>query len=212
MIDSKDFSFFESQNNFDFKGFLIKISSYWKWFALSLLITMVIAHEVNVRKEKVYEMETSIAIKEENNPFFTSNTSLVFNWGGTSDQVQNISNTLRSRSHNELVVEKLQFYVDYLQKGKYNFKDVYGTVPFEISIDKNKGQLFNTLINVKFISESVYEIKINFDAKSVPLLRYSDNNMSQTSVVPGEFIKRYHVGQPVSLPFLNILLNINDTL
>ena len=87
MIDTKDFSFFEGQANFDFKGFLIKITSYWKWFLLSLIITFTIAHQVNVRKEKVYEMETSIAIKEENNPFFSSTTSLVFNWGGTSDQV-----------------------------------------------------------------------------------------------------------------------------
>ena len=111
MIDTKDFSFFESQNSFDFKGFLIKITSYWKWFIISLLITITIAHQVNIRKEKVYALETSIAIKEENNPFFSSTTSLVFNWGGTSDQVQNISNTLRSRSHNEIVVNQLQFYI-----------------------------------------------------------------------------------------------------
>ena len=98
MIDTKDFSFFENQNSFDFKGFLIKIVSYWKWFLLSLAITFTIAHQVNIRKQKIYALQTSIAIKEENNPFFTSNTSLVFNWGGTSDEVQSISNTLKSRS------------------------------------------------------------------------------------------------------------------
>ena len=141
MIDTKDFSFFENQNSFDFKGFLIKIVSYWKWFLLSLAITFTIAHQVNIRKQKIYALQTSIAIKEENNPFFTSNTSLVFNWGGTSDEVQSISNTLKSRSHNELVVDELQFYIDYLQKGDYNYQDVYGEVPFAISIDQTKGQL-----------------------------------------------------------------------
>ena len=188
MIDTKDFSFLESQNSFDFKGFLIKITSYWRWFIVSLMITLTIAHQVNIRKEKIYAMETSIAIKEENNPFLTASTSLVFNWGGTSDQVQIISNTLRSRSHNENVVNDLQFYIDYLQQGKYNYKDVYGEIPFRILIDKNRGQLAYSLIGIKFLSESEYEIKIKFDNPSVSLIQYSDNSISTTSVVEGEFI------------------------
>ena len=36
MLDTKDFNFFESQNSFDFKGFLLKIVGYWKWFAGNL--------------------------------------------------------------------------------------------------------------------------------------------------------------------------------
>jgi hypothetical protein len=73
-------------------------------------------------------MDTLISVKE-SNPLFTSNTSLVFNWGGTSDQVQTITTTLQSRSHNELVVDKLQFYINYLVQ-EYNLIDGYGSVPF----------------------------------------------------------------------------------
>ena len=117
MLDVKDFTFFDKQNSFDFKGFLIKTLSYWKWFVVGLIIAFSIAHQVNVRKQKIYGIETTIAVQEENNPFFTSNTSLVFNWGGTSDKVQMISTILKSRSHNELVVDRLQYYIDY-----YNFR------------------------------------------------------------------------------------------
>src|SRR3970282_1846038 len=116
MLDIKDFSIFEAQSGFDFKGFLLKIGSYWKWFILSLIITFTIAYQVNIRKEKIYAMETLISVKEENNPLFTSNTSLVFNWGGTSDQVQMICTTLQSRSQSELVVDKLQYYISYLAR------------------------------------------------------------------------------------------------
>jgi hypothetical protein len=155
-------------------------------------------------------MQTSIAIKEENNPFFTSTTSLVFNWGGTSDQVQNISNTLKSRSHNELVVEKLKYYVDYFKKGKYNFQDVYGSVPFYIVFKKDSKQLFNRLINLKFVSATEYEIRFSFDDNTAPLVNYSDNSKSETSVVPGEFVKRYKVGQQVDLPFLKFKLELTE--
>jgi len=136
MLDIKDFSIFENQVSFDFKGFLIKIASYWKWFVISLIIAFTIAYQVNIRKEKIYQMETLIVVKEESNPLFTSNTSLTFNWGGTSDQVQTISTTLQSRSHNELVVDKLQYYIDYLSQGKYNLVDAYGAVPFYLEINK----------------------------------------------------------------------------
>jgi polysaccharide biosynthesis transport protein len=210
MLDIKDFSNFENQVNFDFKGFLIKIASYWKWFLLSLIISFTIAYQVNIRKEKIYGLETLIAIKEENNPFFTSNTSLVFNWGGTSDQVQTIATVLQSRSHNELVVEQLNFYTDYLIQGKYNLIDAYGSVPFYVAIDKSKGQLEGSLIGITFLSANEYEIRIPFETTSVSLLTYANNSRSKTSVVPKEFIQKYKVGQQVSLPFLNWKLQINN--
>ena len=152
MLDIKDFSFLETQNSFDFKGFLLKTLSYWKWFVIGLFIAFVIAYQVNIRKQKVYRMETTIAVKEENNPYFSSTTSLVFNWGGSSDKVQNISTTLKSRSHNELVVEKLQFYIDYLEQKKYYIKDVYGQVPFTLKTDVDKDQIYNALVSIKFVS------------------------------------------------------------
>jgi polysaccharide biosynthesis transport protein len=210
MLDIKDFSIFEAQTGFDFKGFLLKIASYWKWFILSLMITFTIAYQTNIRKEKMYSMETLISVKEETNPLFTSNTSLVFNWGGTSDQVQTISTTLQSRSHNELVVDKLQYYISYMVQGEYNLVDAYGAVPFYVDIDKTKGQLAGNLIGIKFLSENVYQIRIPFAQNSVSTITYVDNSRRNTAVAAGDFVKRYKVGEQVSLPFLNWKLQITD--
>ena len=210
MLDIKDFSVFGEQSRFDFKGFLIKIGGYWKWFLLSLALTFTIAYEINIRKEKIYEMQTLISVKEENNPFFTSNTSLVFNWGGTSDQVQNISTTLQSRSHNELVVGQLEYYIDYLIQGKYTLTDAYGAVPFYVHIDKSKGQLSQIPIRIKFLSENEYEIRIPFETNTVPIVSYLDNSYTKTAVQTGDFVKKYKVGETVLLPFLNWKLQIKD--
>ncbi|MDR7209002.1 polysaccharide biosynthesis tyrosine autokinase [Flavobacterium piscis] len=210
MLDIKDFSIFENHKSFDFKGFLIKIGGYWKLFLISLLIAFTIAYQVNIRKEKIYAMQTLISIKEQSNPFFTSNTSLVFNWGGISDQVTGVSTILQSRSHNEIVVDKLQYYIDYLEQGKYNMIDVYGATPFYINIDKSKPQLSGSLIGIRFISENEYEIRIPFENNSVSLFTYSSNSYSQTAVEPIEFVKKYKVGKQVSLPFLNWKLEIKD--
>lgn len=210
MLDIKDFSIFENHSNFDFKGFLLKIISYWKWFLASLIIAFTIAYQVNIRKEKIYGMQTMISIKEERNPFFTSNTSLVFNWGGVSDQVNGITTVIQSRSHNELVVDKLQYYIDYFVQGKYNLIDAYGAVPFYLNIDKDKGQLAGKLIGIKFLSPNEYEIRIPFENNSASTITYSSNTYSNTAVQPTEFVRKFKVGEKVSLPFLNWNLQIND--
>lgn len=203
MLDTKDFSFFENHNKFDFKGFLIKVLSYWKWFLGSLIVCMFIAYQINIRKEKIYGMESLIVVREESNPFFTSNTSLVFNWGGASDKVQTIITTLKSRTHNEIAVAKLDYYIDYLKQGKYNLVDAYGEVPFKVTVDKSKGQLEGIPIKIRFISESVYELSVAFEENTAQLINYFDDSNSTISVAPEEIKKTFKVGEQVSLPFVH---------
>ena len=211
MLDIKDFTFFENQNSFDFKGFIIKTLSYWKWFLLGLVICLTIAHQVNIRKQKIYSLETTITIKEEDNPLFTSNTSLTFNWGGSSDEVQTIASTLKSRSHNEAVVDKLQFYIDYLKEEKYFTVDAYGSAPFIVKIDKEKNQLAQIPIKIKFLSFNEFEISAKFNSKVIPVYNYFDGTNTTVNYSSTNFVKRYKVGQPISLPFLNCSLNIKAT-
>ena len=207
MLDTKDFNFFETQNSFDFKGFLLKIISYWKWFLLSLVIAFTIAYNVNIRKEKVFGMESLIVVEDQNNPLFTSNTSLIFNWGGTSDKVQTIITTLKSRSHNEFVVDKLQYYIQYFKEGKYFYQDAYGETPFVVAIDKTKGQLFGRLIKIKFISPTQYELSVDFEETSTAtLMHYADLSVSEYNVREQAFKKVYQINESVALPFLNLKL------
>ncbi|MEO8515309.1 MAG: polysaccharide biosynthesis tyrosine autokinase, partial [Flavobacterium sp.] len=210
MLDTKDFSFFEAQNNFDFKAFFTKILGHWNWFLVSLIIAFTIAYQINVRKQKIYGVSTTIAYKEENNPFFTSNTSLVFNWGGTSDQVQTLMTTIKSRSHNEMVVKQLGFYTEYLRQGKYNIEDAYGAVPFYVNVNKNLPQLKGQLINLKFLSQNEYEMTINFEEPSVSLFNYTTEVASNTNVQVGEFKQRYKIGEQVDLPFLHWKLELTN--
>ncbi len=210
MLDVKDFTFFDKQNSFDFKGFLIKTLSYWKWFVVGLIVAFTIAHQVNVRKQKIYGIETTIAVKEENNPFFTANTSLVFNWGGSSDKVQTVSTTLKSRSHNEMVVDKMQFYIDYFKQTKYFLKDVYGATPFKITVNKSENNLLNQFIKVKMVSTDSYQVTVLFQANNAAVIRYDTAKKDIANVPIGEFKKIFKVGEEVNLPFLHFRLDLTD--
>jgi len=69
-------------STFDFKGFILKIFSYWQLVLVSVAISLGVAYYNNVRKLPVYQLGNSISIKDDQNPFFSANTSLTFNWGG----------------------------------------------------------------------------------------------------------------------------------
>lgn len=211
MLDLKDFNVLENHANFDFKSFLLKVFSYWKWFVFSILICLGIAYNVNIRKQNVYALESTIGINEEDNPLFTANTSLVFNWGGTSDKVSSVATTLSSRSHNELVVEKLNFYIDYLQDRKYFTESVYGNCPFEVIIDKSNLQIANNPIDIKFISSTEYLIEIDFENPEVSVFNYKYKTKEIVKVNVGKISKRYKIGQQVSLPFLSWKLLLKPT-
>ncbi len=208
MLDIKDFTFLENQNTFDFKGFLIKIGSYWKWFIVSLIIAFTIAYQVNIRKQKIYEINTVLSLKEENNPFFTANTSLVFNWGGTSDQVQNVIMMLKSRTHTESVVDRMQYYVEYLKEGKYYEIDVYGEAPFTVNLDKSQGQILGKNIKIKFLNATQYSIEIDFEEGGNSIFNYSKNKYEKTIVQEKKCFKKCNVGQKIELPYLSWKLKL----
>jgi succinoglycan biosynthesis transport protein ExoP len=210
MLDTKDFSFFENQNSFDFKGFLIKTLSYWKWFVLGLAVCMYTAYYINLRKQPLYSLDTTIAVQEQTNPLFTSNTSLTFNWGGTSDKVQSTATTLKSRSHNEIVVDKLDFYIDYTQQAEYYTKDVYGYTPFIIKIEKNKNQIYGSPIQVKVISANQLEISKEFTSQDITVINYANNESNSTRVKIGLFKKIVRIGENINLPFLNARFEVNE--
>ncbi|WP_374958195.1 hypothetical protein [Gilvibacter sp.] len=140
---SKEFEIEDVEYNFDFKGLLISVLKHWPFFLIAWGIGLAIAYYVNIRKLPVYTMSNMISIKDDQNPFFTTNTSLTFNWGGTTDKVNTALIILRSRTHNEAVVDSLQFYTNYLQDGKYQRTDAYKLVPFEFIADTSKYQVLN---------------------------------------------------------------------
>ena len=135
--------------SFDIKEYVIKIISNWKLF-LIVFIGLLITRFVNSYQQRIYSLESIIAVKEEQNPLFTSTTNIAFNWGGPSDKVENIMTILKSRTHNEKVVDSLKSYIHYMQEGKFRLNDVYGAVPFKLELDTTSYHLLNTPIKMEF--------------------------------------------------------------
>lgn len=202
------------QSTFDFRGFLLKLLSFWPYFLISLAIAFSIAFYINVRKLPIYSMENMISIKDDQNPFFTSNTSLTFNWGGTTDKVNTAVITLRSRSHNEKVVDRLQYYINYQRDGKYQKVDAYQETPFFVSLDTSKAQVLWREMQIIFKDSTTFTLETNIEVSRFYQFQYFNESKKVVSqyLNAGMVSKMYHIGDIIDLPFFHGTLFRNPSM
>ena len=198
---------FDEQINFDFKVFLLKLISKWKWFVIALLIGLLTAYYFNVRKQNIYELDNYVTIKEENNPFFTSNMSLVFNWGGVSDKVNLIMTMFKSRTHNEKVVDKLKSYIQYKKQDKYYQINLYKKSPFIFVLDENHPQLINEPIEIKILDD--YSFEIIYEPEEEESTLYDYREKKEITHKLNKFHQKFNFGESVNIPFLHGLFKLN---
>ena len=198
---------FEEQINFDFKVFLLKLISKWKWFVIALLIGFLTAYYINIRKQNIYELDNYVTIKDENNPFFTSNMSLVFNWGGVSDKVNLIMTTFKSQTHNEKVVNKLKSYIQYKKQGKYYQINLYNKSPFTFVLDENYPQLINEPIEIKILDDYNFELTYNPNDEESTLYNYKTKKPLHQKLQKHR--QKLTFDKPVNLPFLHGIFKLN---
>lgn len=198
---NEEFEINDATSTFDFKSFLGKLLRYWPLFLISLAIAFSIAYYINVRKLPIYQMSNMISIKDDQNPFFTSNTSLTFNWGGTTDKVNTALITLKSRSHTEKVVEELQFYVNYEKQGEYQLVDAFKQTPFFVEIDTTQKQILNKKLTIVFKDSTSFEMKASFAGGNEPMQNYMTKERSVQYIETSEFSQEFKIGQKINLPF-----------
>ncbi len=207
-MDNK-FKFIEnpSEQISNIKDYLFRILANWKWFAATIAIGMAIAYYFNISSQKIYGLSTTIAVNEKQNPLFSSGTNIAFNWGGVSDRVESIRKALTSRSHNEKVISRLNFYVEYLKDGRFRIEDAYGETPFTIKLQPNQYQLLNTLIKINFIDDERFELSVDFDGEDTyKLINYKDESLKDFENNKTRFSKIFLIDEYINLPFLKAQL------
>ena len=211
MRDYEDLDDIESQSiSFDFRGYLFKVLNLWKFVLACIGVAMLIAYFINVRKQNVYKLDSLISVDNDQNPFFTANTSISFNWGGTSGKVGKIMTAIKTRTHNEIVVDSLKYYMDYLKEGKYRKIDIYKDAPFEFVIDKSKNQVLNYPVGIRFLNANEFEVFTTFESSSALAQKYDDKTKSRIKVPSGIYTKTYRSGDTITLPFLNGIVKVKS--
>lgn len=208
-----EFEFEDKTLIFDFKGFLLKILSYWYIILISIIVGLGIAYYINVRKLPIYKISSMVTVKDDNNPLFTSNTSLTFNWGGVSNKVNTAITTLQTRSHNEKVVKRLKSYIQYLEDGQYQKVNAYGRAPFYVEDDTTAFQLLNRELEIKVLDSLHYQLSLNFEEdaeeETLSFLSYGDLDRKSEVVDANNYSVKLQFNKYVDTPYFSgrIMLN-----
>jgi capsular exopolysaccharide synthesis family protein len=196
------------ENSIDLKSLINKVVNYWKLFVVTIIIGLSIAKFKNGYEQKSYSIHTTVSIKEEQNPLFSSSTNIAFNWGGASNNTEIIKARFKSRTHNEKVVAKLKYYIELLEGGKYRLEDVYGRVPFKVITDPSDYQLANQLIEIECLPNNKIRLKVNFEniESTKQLIEYK--NHRQISYTPKKIIYEdvFEISDTIQTPFSKFLI------
>src|SRR5690606_10589156 len=196
--------------NFDFKGYLFKVLNLWKFVLACIGVALIIAYLINVRKQNVYKLDSLISVENDQNPFFTANTSISFNWGGVSGKMGKTITTLQTRTHNEKVVDSLKSYMNYFVEGKYRKIDVYTDAPFIFELDKSKPQVLGQFIGIRFLSNTHFEVFTEFKSERGSGQRYDTKEVVPVALPTGVFTQEFQVGQDIRLPFFQGVIHLRN--
>ncbi len=192
---------------FDVKQFLQKLLSLWWLFLICMLIGLAYAYYKNQFIQTYYQVDSLISIKDNTNPLFTNNQSLTFNWGGTTDKVTTAITQFKSRSHAENVVDRLQFYISYIQEGDYYDKDAYKQTPFFVFADSTVAQLYQQPIAVNVLDQERFELSATFGSNAAAGFNYGSKENVLVDVPQGEWKQQFKFGEAIDLPFLKATID-----
>ncbi len=121
----------EFERPIDFLGIFIKYLSYWKWFAVSLILFLTIGYVYLKFALPSYEVNTAILLKDDQKGGGTAEIN-AFKEMGLFTQKNNVDNELEVLSKSMLVqqvVRELGMYATYTQIGTLKFLSVLGVNP-----------------------------------------------------------------------------------
>ncbi|SCX91967.1 protein involved in gliding motility EpsB [Nonlabens sp. Hel1_33_55] len=191
---------------FDVKQFLQKLLKLWWLFLICMAIGLGYAYYKNQFIQTFYRIESLISIKDNNNPLFTSNQSLTFNWGGTTDKVTTAIIQFKSRSHAEVVVDQLQYYVNYIKEGDYYNIDAYKQTPFFVFVDTSYAQLYQKNIRIKVLDNDRFELSAPFSGTTAGGFDFVKKEWVSVETPQGEWQQIFEFGEEIDLPFLHITI------
>jgi tyrosine-protein kinase Etk/Wzc len=167
----------------------------WKWFLLSIVICFAIAFLYLRYSTPIYEVTTTILVKDEKKGGMLSELSAFSDLGIGGGSVNNVDNEieiLKSRTIVESTVKKLSLNITLIAEGNVVDRDIYKDVPISVRFI-SKTILFD---NAKVI------LKCNFlTSTTFELINYKGNN---NIILSAKKVFRYGEKIPTSLGILII--------
>lgn len=162
-----------SDETFDVREFLFKLSGYWYWFLICVTLSLTIAYLVNYFSIPIYAVKTSILIQDERKMLddrFSSGLGI-----GAASRLPSEISILKTRTITKRTIERLDFRIAYFSSGRFQNKELYKSSPILVVTDTTTILPLFTKIEIEILSPNKFSIKANSDNSSI--YRFKDNKI-----------------------------------
>ena len=131
----------------------------WYYFAIVVVLAMIIALFVNRFSTPKYEASTSLLIKTNDEILNSVNVEKLISNKNTNQDFQNAIGTIQSFTLTKRTIKAMGLYCNYYEKINLRNIDIYKDSPFEVVLDPlQQTQPTGINIKVKFVSNKICEI------------------------------------------------------
>lgn len=156
----------EKENKINLKEELFKYLSQWRWFVLSIFLTLICAVLYLKFTAKSYNVSAKVLIKDEKSNDIATQLSAFSEMGLLGNSKNNIENEveiLKSRTLISTTLDSLNMNIQYVDKSEIVPKDLYKKSPIRI-IWNNSDVKEQVKIELKKFKANSFEIAVNEDA------------------------------------------------
>ncbi len=179
---------------------------YWKWFALSAALCILLAFMYIRYAVPIYKASTTILVKDDRKGGLQSELTAFSDLGlagGVKSNVENEIEIIKSRTIVEKAIRELGFNVSYFAEGRIRSFEVYQNKPISVTFVESQPEFFNVghSFQIKSKSEKQFEV-VSTDGISVGVYNYGE-------LVPLGYTKMMVMNQgvPTSTYSLTVVIN-----
>ena len=167
----------QQEESFDYKSLFFKLYRYWYFFILTIFIALLIAFLFNKYTKPIYEVSTTVLIKEDKSTMDAQDL-MGFGFRGSKQNTENEIGKLQSYTLVNVAVRDLDLGVSYFQEDNFITAELYRDSPFKIIIDSTHPQP----LNVKFKLSILDNENFSLEAQGKGVSRY---NFSKFELIKG---------------------------
>jgi capsular exopolysaccharide synthesis family protein len=199
----------DHQQSIDYKAIFFKLFRYWYVFLLMLFVAIVIAFFFNKYTRPVYEVKTTVLLKDQSDKKIDPQDMIGFGFGNRNQNIQNEIGVLTSYNMVYRTVTRIGFEVSYFSDENFITSDLYTKSPFTVELDPTYPQPLNLRLDITILSRDQYRLEVK--AENVHFYDYSQKKILDRKPVKINYDETLNFGKEVTTPNFRfkILLNSN---
>ncbi len=150
----------EQEEKVDIMSIVFKMLSHWHYFAISIILALLLAFIFNKYSIPIYEVKSTVLVKDDKKGGGGGDLLKGLDLFGSQKNVQNEIGILQSYSLTNKAIKDLNFFVSYFTESKFKTQELYKDCPFQVIIDTAYDQLVGAPIFVNIVSSDKYELEV----------------------------------------------------